>query len=199
MSSIIWENDSMKSIWLLPLFFLITSCATHPHSEGRDEFIEQIEKHSAGDKQFSGVYEQFEFKATLLNERVSRLLHERLKLYYDWSQTESEQKLQERLSGIQDKTKLWLSFFTPDRKDDNLANTNTIWKIYLVANGQRYEGVVTKANLNYSEAQALFHYHNRWATPYQVEFPIPSRQIEGTSPQLIITGPLGRREVYFKR
>ncbi len=189
----------MKNFSIISMFFLFAACSTtfNPHSQGREDYLETIESKSAGDKQFSGVYEQFEFKATLLNREISMAIHDRLKLYYDWGPEENERKKQERLQELENKTIIWLSFFTTDRKDDNLANANSIWKIYLVSDGKRYEGKAVKANLNFSEAQALFPYHSRWTTPYYLEFPVPTSEVENTRLQLIITGPLGRREVTF--
>ncbi len=181
---------------ILPIL-IFTACTTHPHSDGRDRYIQAIEKHSAGDKQFAGVYENFEFRATILTTDVSRTVHERLSHIYDWSEEESQQKLDETMSELQEKTKIWLSFFTPDSKNDNLANKISIWKVYLHANGQRYEGRASKANKNFEEAKVLFPYHSRWATPYYVEFDVPTSQIETSSLKLVITGPLGRREVKF--
>lgn len=179
------------------LLLAVAGCATYAHPEGHDAYVAKIEKHSAGDKQFAGVYHNFEFRATLLDREVSQTIHDRMKLYYDWSETESAEKLAERLSKLNDKTIVWLSFFTSDRKDDNLAAQNTIWKIYLEAGGKRYEGHAVKANMNLSEAQSIIPYHTRWATPYYIEFPVPSDQITGVSKTLILTGPLGRREVHF--
>ncbi len=187
----------MKILISFVVLLSILSCTTYPHSKGREEYIEKIEKNSAGDKQFSGLYHQFEFKATVLNTDISRTIHDRLKLYYEWGPQENEEKLQERMQELETKTKLWLSFFTSDRKDDNLATSTSIWKIYLVADGKRYEGQAIKANFNFSEAQALIPYHSRWATPYYLEFPVPTAEIENSKLSLIITGPLGRREVSF--
>ncbi len=187
----------MKVLKWLPLL-LALSCTTHPHSEGREAYFSKIEQHSAGDKQFAGLYHNFEFRATILTHEISKSIHDRLDKFYEWDQFEEQEKLNERMQELSDKTKMWLSFFTPERKNDNLANKISIWKIYLEANGQRYEGRPYKANMNLDEAKALFPYHSRWATAYYVDFPIPTAEIENSSPKLIITGPLGRREVQFQ-
>lgn len=186
----------MKQLSLLSIIFFLAACTTHPHSDGRDTYLKKVDQHSAGDKQFSGVYHNFEFRSTLLTRDMSRALHNRLNQYYDWSEEEALSKLNERMNELNNKTKIWLSFYTPERKNDNLANKISIWKIYLETNGQRYEGRPYKANKNFSEAQALIHYHSRWATAYYVDFPLPTDDI-GSTAKLIITGPLGRREVDF--
>ena len=189
----------MNKLILISLFFFATACTTHPHSDGRDSYINKIQKNSAGDKQFSGLYHNFEFRSTILNRDVSQAIHNRLDQYYEWSDEEASKKLNERMNELENKTKVWLSFFTPERKNDNLANKISIWKIYLVANGQRYEGKASKANKNLSEAKALMPYHNRWATAYYVDFPVATSDVEGSDLKLVITGPLGRREVDFPK
>ena len=186
----------MKLLFLLPLFALL-ACTTHPHSEGRDEYIEKIESKSAGDKQFSGLYHNFEFRSTVLTRDISKAIHNRMDQFYEWDEQEEQKKWNERENDLEKKTILWLSFFTPERKNDNLANKKSIWKVYLEANGQRFEGRPYKANKNLDEAVALFPYHSRWTTAYYVDFPIPTEQIEGANKKLIITGPLGKREVLF--
>ena len=186
--------------WIL--FFCIPvafGCTTHPHSEGRDQYLSTIEKASAGDKQFAGLYENFEFRATVLNRTVNRKIHERMDKYYAWDEETSAEKWQEKEKEMSKNSQIWLSFFTPDRKDDNLANKKTIWKIYLIAGERRYEGRAKKANMNMSEAKALIPYHSRWTSAYYVEFPMPTSEIENQSLKLVITGPLGRREVQFSQ
>ncbi len=188
----------MKIILGLSLVFAF-GCTTYPHSDGRNSYIQKIENHSAGDKQFAGLYHNFEFRSTILTHDISEAVHKRLDKFYEWNPAEEQEKRQERMQELQTKTKLWLSFFTPDRKNDNLANKVSIWKIYLEANGQRYEGHATKANKNFDEAQALFPYHSRWATAYYVDFPVPTAEVENSDLKLVITGPLGRREVEFSK
>ena len=189
----------MKIVLLISFLLISAQCTTHPHSEGRSDYVDKIESNSAGDKQFSGLYDNFEFRSTVLTQDISKSIHDRMDKFYDWSDQESQEKWQQTADDMQTKTKLWLSFFTPDRKNDNLANKVSIWKVYLVADGTRYEGRATKANNNFEEAKALFPYHSRWATAYYVDFPVPTAQIEGSDVKLVITGPLGRREVKFPK
>ena len=183
--------------WLFT--FSLLACTTHPHSKGKEAYEEKIQRHSAGDKQFAGLYHNFEFRSTVLNEEITKTVHERMNLFYDWSDGESQEKLNKSMEELGRKTKIWLSFFTPDSKNDNLANKVSIWKIYLHAGGARYEGRAYKSNKNFDEARALFPYHNRWSTGYYVDFPVPTNEIEGENLKLVITGPLGRREVNFTR
>jgi hypothetical protein len=187
----------MKYLFTLIFLLVLTSCSTHPHSEGRSDYIRKIDAASAGDKQFSGLYDNFEFRATLLTPSVAQLIHRRKSQIYEWDQFQQQEHLDKQQAELYPKTRVWMSFFTPSNKDDNLDKKDSIWKTYLVVDGKRYEGQVTRSKQSLSEAQALFDYHNRWATIYLLDFPLPSSQVESAVVQLIITGPLGRREVFF--
>lgn len=178
------------------LFLSVTACATAPFS-GQEEYDKKIESYSAGDKQFSGLYHNFEFRATLLNEEIIRLVNERLTKVYAWDQVKSSEDLQTRLDGSRNSTRLFMSFFTPNIVDDNLTTSKSIWKVYLYSGGQRYEGKVSKANENLSEFQAIYPYHNRWATGYYVDFPVATESIQDGELKFVVTGPLGKREADF--
>jgi hypothetical protein len=188
--------ELMRLIYLF-IFLFAVSCTTHPHSKGKEEYEAKIQRFSAGDKQFAGLYHNFEFRSTILNEEITRSIHKRMEQFYDWSSTESSEKLNQSMADLESKTKIWLSFFTPDSKNDNLANKISIWKVYLKAGDRRFEGRVYKSNKNLDEAKALFPYHSRWATGYFVDFPVATQEISGERLSLLITGPLGRREVTF--
>ena len=187
----------MKPWILFTLVFALMGCSTSPFPKGEEAYVDKIEKYSAGDKQFSGLYHNFEFKATVLNNDVVQSMNQRLTQMYEWDQTESQQKLQKEVDKMAKETRMWLSFFTPNPSDDNLATQRTIWKIYMQAGNKRYEGRAIKSNANLSEASSLFPYHNRWATPYYLSFPVATADVENQPLKLIITGPLGKRQVEF--
>ncbi|MCB0377046.1 MAG: hypothetical protein KDD33_01010 [Bdellovibrionales bacterium] len=185
----------MKLLGLFISLFLFLSCTTGPFSEGRSGYVGLIDKYSAGDKQFSGLYQNFEFRTTILNHQVTEAIYNRMQQFYDWSEEDHKKNLSEATNHLEKHTRFWMSFFTPDNKNDNLTTKKSIWKIYLLAGGRRWEGHVLKTNKVYSEAQALFPYHNRWATSYYVDFPVPTSEVEALPLTFVVTGPLGRREV----
>ena len=187
----------MKYLATSIVLFAQLACTSSPHPEGESGYVQKIEKYSAGDKQFAGLYHNFEFRSTLLNSEVVQAINNRSAQMYEWSETEKQEKLQKETNKMKKETRLWLSFFTPDQNDDNLATQKTIWKIYLKTGSHRYEGRAEKANANLSEASALFPYHTRWATAYYLVFPVSTEEIETQDLELVITGPLGKRKVLF--
>lgn len=169
--------------------FNITVPATH---------TKLIELNSAGDSQFAGLYNTFELKATVMNSDVREALVRRQAAYYQWDSaqiaTEREKTTQEASS----ETVFFLSFATPERRNDNLADKKTIWRIFLDAGGRRYVGQAKKDRRLLAEIQAQFPYHTRWNTPYLLTFPVGTTAIETQAMKLTITGPLGTRVLEFK-
>ncbi len=194
---------------LATLLLLLTGCASTPQTNTPSEeqgrpittksYEELIEEFSDGDTQYSGFYNNFEYKATLLNSKVRSALLARQNEYYQWDRekwlSEKEKSEQEAAS----ETVVFLSFFTPERRNDNLADSKSIWRIYLDVGGRRYEGKVKKVRLLLAELQALYPYHTRWNTPYLVTFPVPTNAIETQDATFTVTGPLGSRTVKFPR
>lgn len=201
----------MKSLLLLVVISisgtLFAGCSSVPQTntpseeQGRPEsskdYERLIETFSEGDTKYSGFYNAFEYKATLLNSAVRSALVSRQADYYQWSrekrQTEEENSNRELAS----ETTVFLSFFTPDRKNDNLSDLKSIWRIYLDVGGRRYQGTAKKQRSLLAELQALYPYHTRWNTAYLVSFPVPTLAIETQKAIFTITGPLGSRTIEF--
>jgi hypothetical protein len=188
---------------------LLLSCTskpmkeTAPPAEGTavdigKAYEQKIEAYSAGDTEYSGFYNNFEYKATLKNTAIREVLMAKRQSYYQWDETKlaaEKAKDQQELASI---TEVFCSFFTPDRNNDNLTDKKTIWKIYLDVGGRRYEGKPLKIRGNLAELQSLYPYHTRWNTPYTFQFQVPTTAVETQASTLTITGPLGTRSVTFK-
>ena len=163
-----------------------------------EAYVGRIERYSEGDVEYAGLYNNFEYKATLQNSNIRDALIWKQGHYYEWNEAQISQAREKSNQEMSSQTKLFLAFFTPNPKNDNLADSKSIWKIYLDSDGHRYEGKVTRIRLLLAEMQALYPYMTRWATPYEVTFDVPTAAIEKQSSSLTITGPLGARVVNFK-
>jgi len=192
---------------VLAALFLGAGCVSAPQTNTPSEeqgrpitqkaYEELIEKFSDGDTQYSGFYNNFEYKATLLNSTVRTALLARQNEYYQWDREKwlSAKEKSDNEAAVE--TVVFLSFFTPERRNDNLADAKSIWRVYLDVGGRRYEGKVKKLRLLLAELQALYPYHTRWNTPYLVTFPVPTNAVEIQTSTLTVTGPLGSRTVEF--
>jgi len=157
-----------------------------------------IEQYSAGDSEFAGLYNTFELKATLLNTDVREALIRRQAEYYQWDEGQQSTEREKATQELSAETEVFLSFATPERKNDNLTDKKSIWRIFLDVGGRRYVGQPKKERRLIAELQAQFPFHTRWNTPYMLSFPVSAKAIETQVVKLTLTGPLGSRVLEFK-
>lgn len=157
-----------------------------------------IEANSAGDSDFAGLYPTFELKATLMNSDVRNALIERQGEYFQWDTSQKATEREKATQELSAETSVFLSFSTPERKNDNLADNKSIWRLFLDAGGRRYVGKAKKDRRLIAELQSLFPFHTRWNSAYLVTFPIATNAIETDSVRLTVTGPLGSRVLEFR-
>ena len=160
-------------------------------------YEEKIEQYSAGDQEYSGLYNNFEFKATLTNAPIRDALIDRQADYYRWDDARRSLERAKKIEAARTQTHVYLSFFTPTIKNDNLDDVKKIWEIYLTVGGQRYTGTAKRNKMNRAELLALYPYSNAWGTNYDVSFPVSVSTIETQSSEMTITGPLGSRSIIF--
>ena len=198
-----------KAILFLMPVLILAACATTSHeatpvSDGDTQvevsknYDAYIERYSAGDVEYAGLYNNFEFKATLLNSDIRKGLVYKRGHYFELSDAQISVEREKMNQEMASETKVVMAFFTPSPKNDNLTDDKAIWRIYLEAGGHRYEGKPKRMRMVLAELQALYPYMTRWATPYEVTFPVPTSAIESTPSKYTVTGPLGSRDVNFR-
>lgn len=161
------------------------------------DYVSVIEKHTDKARRYSGFYNTLEIEATMITSEVAKAQLEQSVELYQWDDkrlAEEKGKFENRLNN---ETEVFLSFFTPERKNDNLSKPNSIWKIFLDVGGKRYEGKATKIKLSLSELESFYPFHNRFYTPYSVTFPVPVRAIETKPMKFTITGAVGSATLNF--
>ncbi|WP_374075012.1 hypothetical protein [Bdellovibrio bacteriovorus] len=190
--------------YFLGLFLFLTACASYEVTPaGRTmrttgDYMSVIEKHSDNVRRYSGFYNTLDMEATLINSDVAMAQLDQSAMLYQWDEkrfAEEKAKYETRLSK---ETEVFLSFYTPERKNDDLFKANTMWKIFLDVDGKRYEGKATKIKLQLAEIEGLYPYHNRFYTPYSVTFPVPMRSLEGKLLKMTVTGAVGSGALEFK-
>jgi hypothetical protein len=162
-----------------------------------DPYLKVIENFSRGEVEYEGLYNQFTYKATLVNAPIREAMLLKEAEYFKWDPSQLQTERDKAAEKMANSTDVFLSFYTPERKNDNLTDSKSIWRVYLDTNGKRYEGKPRKAKKLFAEMATLFPYHTRWNTAYYIEFPVPTSEIEGSSSKLTVTGPLGFKEVEF--
>ena len=179
---------------LLSLSLLLLGCASTPtNSNGvqvlsQSEYEKRMKPFSKSIETYRGLINTLHMSATLLNSQaIDSQVLQKARLY-QWSaeQLQSErEKLQQEAAK---QTSVFVSLYTPDRKHDDLHKNKTLWKIFLDVQGRRFEGRAEKIKLLPNEIQALYPDHTRFATPYMVNFPVSTNEIEGQNVKFTVTG-----------
>lgn len=185
-----------KYFFLIPLAIL-SACVTLSPNPATDEYVSAVEEFTAGDQVHEGAYNNFNYRATVMTPDMQRLYINKKAEVYLWSDEKRSAELT-KLSENNDKsTQIFLSFFTPNRWDDNLSTSKSIWSVYLQNGANRYEGKVTKNRESRTELNVMFPYHGRFATAYMVQFFVPVSELIMSDLKVTIAGPLGAKTVQF--
>lgn len=156
-----------------------------------------IEKYSGSKKVYDGFQAVLEVGATLENSAVKSALLDKSARVYQWNTEQYAAEKNKLEAEKQRQSEVFVSFFVPDRKHDDLAKAGTKWKVFLDVNGRRLEGKVSKLKTILADVQMQFPYHTRWHTPYQIVFPLATTDLDGKPAVLMITGPVGSAKVEF--
>lgn len=182
---------------ILATSLIFSACATTSPPKVTDEYVKSIEEFSAGDVQYEGAYNNFNYRVTVMSPPMQRLYIGKKSEVYLWSDEKRATELNALQTNNEKSTRVFLSFFTPNRWDDNLSSPKSIWYVYLHVGGSRYEGKVTKNRDSRTELNSMFPYHGRFASAYYVDFPVGVSNLHGQELKVTITGPLGVKTVQF--
>lgn len=186
------------------IFSIVMGCATSDKNTNsrltpRNEVESLVEDYSDESQKYDGFENILQVAGTLLNSKVKPAVLDQKARVYEWNDEQLEQERKTMQTDLGKKTEIFLSFFTPNKKQDDLNKTKSLWKIFLDAGGRRYEGTATRLNSQVGEMRVYYPYHNRWSTPYMISFNVPTSEIENTEAKLTLTGPVGSTTLTFKK
>jgi hypothetical protein len=190
-------------ICLLTLSAVFAGCANRPipgpgiETLSESQYEDQIEPYTQRTQKYEGIMNVLTFSATLLNTKVMQAQLMQKARLYQWDASTLSSETQKANEDMSKNAQIFVSFYTPERKHDDLHKNKTLWKIFLDVDGHRYEGHATKIKLLTNEVQALYPDHNRFSTPYMLSFPISIKSIDGKSVRLTITGTVASASVDF--
>lgn len=190
--------------WQIGFCFLISlGCAhrpNHPQLQlvSNSDYLSLVGANTKKEKVYEGFSNILDVRATLLTNEIQMAQLDQKARNFQWSPeqyTTEKQKLQEILAK---ETQIFISFFVPERKHDDLHKKNSQWKIFLDMDGKRYEGLAKRMKSILAETQSLYPHHTRWGTPYVLQFPVPTSAISaGKEIKLTMTGPVAATVLVF--
>jgi hypothetical protein len=137
---------------------------------------------------YNGINNTVTVQATLINSEVAAAQTDQSARTYQWDQAKYDSEKKDLAERLSKETDVFVSFYSPERKWDDLSKSKTLWKMYLDVNGQRYEGKAIKSKLLPRELQSLYHYHSSFSTPYMLSFPVSTKSVDGKPARLVLTG-----------
>lgn len=191
---------------LLTSLMILTGCASSaPHSSADDilpamprgEYTETINQFLRKDEKYSGFYNVYIVRALALNSQVQRATLQKKGHFLGWDQNKAQREREKMFQKMSSESDYFISFYSPNRHYDDLATSDSMWKIYLTSNGVRYEGKVEKAQENYSQLSTLYPFHSHFSTAYYVSFSVPMTAVEKQPNQLTLTSSLGSTTFQF--
>ena len=185
------------------IFLNLAGCASKEENPNGLSLISQmdyekiIDASSRSDKKYSGLYNTMDLSTTLVSTRVAQAQLEQSARIYQWDKAKFQLEKNKSDEKLKDQTLIFLSFYTPESKNNDLHKPKTVWKIFFDTNGRRYEGKVTKLSDSPAEIRGLYPYYEKFATAYTISFPIATAEAEKQNSKLTITGPVDSATVEF--
>lgn len=187
--------------FIVSLMFLTSSCTTgdsHRRVHISDSDYKSVVIDATKTSQtYDGLVNTIDIRVTLLTSKVREAQTLKKATSFQWSDAEIEAERGYNQKASLTETKIFMSFFTPDSKDDNLSKADTVWRIFLDVGGKRYSGTTSKLLETTSEVRDLYPDHTTWGTPYVVKFLVPTSVVEAGGSRFTITGPVGSTAVEF--
>ncbi len=185
-------------------FILTVGCATTIVSTtglvliSETEYRKILEQQTLRDQRYQGLYNVFDLSATLVDSRLSQAQLEQSARLYQWDRAQFQAEKNKVDQTLKDQTEIFLSFYTPEKKNDDLNKSGTQWRVYLESGGRRWEGKVKKIKTTLSEVQGIYPHHTRFATPYSITFPVATAEVTAQDVQFLLAGPAGTTKLEFK-
>ncbi len=195
---------NMLRIFLAVATVLVFGCKSHPPVDPRlnlistSQYMNVIDEYTDRNQVFSGLENTIDLHGTLINSKIamSQLAYKARVYFWEKEKYDLEQKKIE--VDLKKQIQVFVSFYTPERRHNELIKSKELWKIFLDVNGKRYEALKpVKIKQLVSEIQGMYHYHTRFSTPYLLTFPVSSYEIEKFPSKLTVTGPVASASIDF--
>lgn len=192
----------LKTLVLVMVFINFSACSHRPENEhlklsSISDYNNAVELQTQKSKVYDGFMNVLDVRATLINTKLAALQVDQNARIYLWNEDQYKEEIQKSQEKIAKETAVFLSFFVPDKKYDDLSKANTKWRIFLDTNGRRVEGHAIKQKLQLADLQNLYPQHTRWHSAYMIYFPISIGLIDKSEIKMTITGPLTSTSVTF--
>lgn len=194
----------MRYLFVALFSILMAACAGYEVTpSGRpilteNRYYKVIDDYSDQTSRYSGLYNLLDIQGTILNSKVLDAQEDQLSRIYLWDDKKAVEEKAKHELRLKKESELFLAFYSPERKSDDLNKNNSQWRIFLDVDGKRYEGKISKVKATGPELLSIYPNFNRFYTPYSVVFNVPMKNIESHEMKMTITGSVGSAVLNFK-
>lgn len=191
----------MKQKFLVIFTVLLTAIgctSTDNKLESNASYLQTVNKYSDRAEFYEGFTNIFQVQATFLNSEVMQAQLDKKNKAFGWESAKFFEEKRKSDEVLRYETTYFYSFFSPDKKINDLDRVGSLWKIFLEVNGRKFEAKISKFSGTKEELQLYYPYHNEFANAYKVTFQIPTADIERSETKLLLTGPIGSKALTFK-
>lgn len=184
------------TLGMLALLSLSLMACTHgaPQDNGYSKLVAE---YSDRKELYQGFANVLQIQGTFLNSKILNAQVDRKAFSFKWESSEIQKETQKIDESLRTETVLFISFFSPTPRLDDLDKIQTVWRIFLDVNNKRYEGTAIKQSGIYDEMIEYYPYHSRFSTPYKIVFRVPAINIEDYPSRMTITGAMGSMSLEF--
>ncbi|MCB0389878.1 MAG: hypothetical protein KDD58_01235 [Bdellovibrionales bacterium] len=162
-----------------------------------DEYKKIMNQYTLNDKKYSGFYNEYDVSITMIGTVVTEALLQREGYFLQWSSGKAQSEREKALQKLSSTSEFFISMFTPTVAHNDLNKGNSMWKVVLEVNGQRYEAEISKFDKNLVQTQNLFPHYTRFSKGYVARFNVPMTSIESGKCVIILTSSLGSSTFRF--
>jgi len=187
-----------SAVFVFLMSFLLPACQTVVPAGPQvvqnvddSNYLPVYKKYTDTRQEYSGFTNTFEARLTFLHSELNVLRLQRKGHYLRWGLDRLQQEREKLFQEMSTEARAFLLFYTPEIEYDDLDKPDSIWKIYLEFDGQRYEGKIKKAKEKRIELQAQFPDIDPFSTSYFASFPLPTSVVEDQAFTVVLTSSVG--------
>jgi hypothetical protein len=165
----------------------------------RSDYYAHLNKVCVKDEVYDGLRNAFHYVICPLDAETLNYQLELSRMYFLWDDATYAEKKQDMERSKSKETQVFLSFYTPDAKLDDLSIKDSNWRAFVDSGGKRYLASILKIKNRYEDLKVTYPAHSPWSTGYTLTFPVALSQVDFSSSEFTLTGRVGYSKVAFKK
>lgn len=174
-----------------------TSVIKYDENGNSKDYYSTVKEYSDRAEYFEGFMNVFQMQGTVLNSRVLNGQVAIKAKSFAWNDSQKSEEQAKIDNSLRTETLVFLSFYSPEIKINNLDSVSSIWRVFLDVNNKRYIGTVSTYVGFANEARLFYPYHSVFGKAYLVKFSVPMINIQDYPMKFTVTGTIGSDSLKF--